>query len=91
MRLLALAGAFGLASSPASQLATPAEAGPLGPRFCAQYRGGGENCGFYTFNQCLASISGVGGFCIVAPIQTAGGRRAARGAASCASIRDAID
>ena len=41
----------------------------LGPRFCAQIRGGGENCGYYTFNQCLASISGVGGYCYVAPIQ----------------------
>jgi len=66
----ALAGAFGLAAVAAAQLATPADAGPLGPRFCAQLRGGGENCGYYTFNQCLASISGVGGYCYIAPIQT---------------------
>jgi hypothetical protein len=70
MNMRALAGAFCLAILAASQLVTPAEAGPLGPRFCAQLRGGGENCGYYTFNQCLASISGVGGYCYVAPIQT---------------------
>jgi hypothetical protein len=70
MRLLALAGAFGLALIANAQIVTQAEAGPLGPRYCAQLRGGGENCGYYTFNQCLASISGVGGYCYVAPIQT---------------------
>ena len=69
MRLLALAGAFGLALVANSQIATQAEANPFGTRFCAQYRFGGENCGFYSFNQCLAAISGVGGICIVAPIQ----------------------
>ena len=70
MRLLALAGAFGLALVATSQIATQAEAFPHGPRFCAQYRGGGENCGFYSFNQCLAALSGNGGMCIVAPMQT---------------------
>ena len=70
MRFLALAGVFGLALVASSQIATKAEAYPAGPRFCAQYRGGGENCGFYSFNQCLAAISGVGGMCIVAPMQT---------------------
>jgi hypothetical protein len=25
---------------------------------------GGENCGFTTFQQCLADVSGIGGFCI---------------------------
>jgi len=69
MRPLALAGALGLAMMATSQLATPAGAGPFGPRFCAQLRGGGENCGYYTFNQCLVSVSGVGGYCYVAPIQ----------------------
>jgi len=35
-------------------------------RWCAQYsggRGGGTNCGFVTWEQCQATISGVGGFC----------------------------
>jgi len=70
MRLLALAGALGLACLATAPSITPAEAGPYGPRFCAQYRGGGENCGFYSFNQCLAAVSGVGGGCIIAPMQT---------------------
>lgn len=70
MRLLALAGAFGLALVANSQVAvSQAEANPFGTRYCAQYRGNAENCGFYSFNQCLASISGVGGMCVVAPIQ----------------------
>ena len=45
-------------------------AGPLGPRYCLKYRHGAENCGFYSFNQCLASLSGEAGMCVVAPIQT---------------------
>jgi Protein of unknown function (DUF3551) len=32
--------------------------------WCAQYSGNGVmNCGFTTFQQCLAEVSGVGGFC----------------------------
>lgn len=70
MRILALAGALGLAVIATAPSVTPADAGPYGPRDCAQYRGGGENCGFYTFNPFLTSVSGVGGMCIVAPAQT---------------------
>ena len=37
-------------------------------RWCAQYSGGrgggGTNCGFFTWNQCMATVSGVGGFCV---------------------------
>ncbi len=36
--------------------------------WCAQYsgRGGGAmNCGFTSFAQCMATIQGAGGFCIV--------------------------
>ena len=36
-------------------------------RCCAQYggRGGGAtNCGFVTFQQCQATVSGIGGFCV---------------------------
>lgn len=35
--------------------------------WCANYdsRGfGGQNCGFSTWNQCMATVSGVGGFCV---------------------------
>jgi hypothetical protein len=70
MRLLSLAGAFGLAIVATSQIATVADARPFaGPRYCARMTNGGENCGYYTFGQCLASVSGVGGYCIVAPMQ----------------------
>ena len=35
--------------------------------WCANYGstmgGGGMNCGFTTFQQCLATVSGIGGFC----------------------------
>lgn len=34
--------------------------------WCAYYGGrggGGTNCGFTTFQQCMATISGMGGFC----------------------------
>lgn len=34
--------------------------------WCAQYGpgdDGGRNCGFTTFQQCLETISGIGGFC----------------------------
>jgi hypothetical protein len=34
--------------------------------WCAQYGrmgGGGRNCGFSTYEQCLATVSGIGGFC----------------------------
>jgi hypothetical protein len=35
--------------------------------WCAYYGGarggGGENCGFSTFSQCEADISGIGGYC----------------------------
>ncbi|HKA73817.1 MAG TPA: DUF3551 domain-containing protein [Xanthobacteraceae bacterium] len=35
--------------------------------WCAQYRGGdrggGRNCGFWTYGQCMAAVSGMGGYC----------------------------
>jgi hypothetical protein len=59
MRTIAVA-AFLLATV----LLSPVEAAP----WCASYGGGnngggGTNCGFYTFEQCLAAKSGNGGFC----------------------------
>ena len=37
--------------------------------WCAQYggggsNGGGRNCGFWTYQQCMATIRGLGGYCI---------------------------
>ena len=32
--------------------------------WCAQYgRRGGRNCGFWTYPQCMAALSGNGGYC----------------------------
>ena len=50
----------------AMALCTPAEAQNY--PWCAYYSGGeggggGTNCGFTTFEQCLATVSGIGGFC----------------------------
>jgi hypothetical protein len=43
--------------------ATPAAAAEY--PWCAQYGGrdGGRNCGFTSFQQCMATVSGIGGFC----------------------------
>ena len=42
----------------------PSEARPWYP-FCATYqnRSGITECSFYTYQQCLATVSGIGGFC----------------------------
>jgi Protein of unknown function (DUF3551) len=57
--LLGLVGA-------AAVLGTPAQAQNY--PWCAQYSGralgGAMNCGFVSFAQCMATVSGIGGFCI---------------------------
>ena len=44
---------------------TPSYADPY--PWCAEYggggRGGGRNCGFVTWEQCMATARGMGGFC----------------------------
>ena len=38
--------------------------GAQAARWCAHYGGqGGTNCGFHSYEQCQAAISGNGGFC----------------------------
>ena len=44
---------------------TPAKAKE--PAWCAVYRTGGTNCGFHTHEQCMATVSGIGGFCNRSP------------------------
>jgi tetratricopeptide (TPR) repeat protein len=46
-------------------LGAPADAKE--PGWCAAYRNGGNNCGFNTYEQCMAAVSGVGGFCNRSP------------------------
>jgi hypothetical protein len=63
MRCIAVIGIIAIACLPT--LATPAWAAIEYP-WCAQYSGedgGGRNCGFSTLEQCLATVSGIGGFC----------------------------
>jgi hypothetical protein len=44
--------------------------------WCSEYSGGGgggggggTNCGFYSFEQCLATVRGIGGFCVRNPFE----------------------
>jgi hypothetical protein len=50
--------------------AAPARAEITYP-WCAQYsgrEGGGRNCGFWTYEQCRATVFGTGGYCEVNPM-----------------------
>jgi hypothetical protein len=53
----------------AASFAGTANADPY--RWCADYgggdRGGGVNCGFVTLEQCRATVSGAGGYCVPNP------------------------
>jgi hypothetical protein len=62
MRALTMWGA----AAAISLLATPAMAQGT---WCAEAYGAGayRNCGYYSFQQCLAGASGVGGFCYPSP------------------------
>jgi hypothetical protein len=64
MRLLAIFAITAAAFSLAAQ-ATPAQAREY--PWCARYDVWTMNCGFTTFQQCLATISGVGGICTPNP------------------------
>jgi hypothetical protein len=44
-----------------SFITSPAAADPY--KWCAAYRNGSTNCGFVTFEQCRATVSGAGGDC----------------------------
>jgi hypothetical protein len=55
-----------LALVAAAVFSTPAKAQNY--PWCAQYSGralgGAMNCGFVSFEQCMATVTGIGGFCI---------------------------
>lgn len=55
----------GLAALAISALAPVAPASAVEYPWCAQYSGrnGGRNCGFVNYQQCMATVSGIGGFC----------------------------
>ncbi len=47
--------------------------------WCANYgRDGGSNCGFSTFEQCMATVSGIGGSCDPNPFYTLPPRKPTR-------------
>ena len=59
MRLLLILGVF------AAILCVEKPAYAQNDAWCAYYdfKGGATNCGFATFQQCLATVSGIGGSC----------------------------
>ena len=82
MHLLRLAAVtLAAAALPALLAVSPARAyeRPYDPYpWCARYGGamsGASNCGFLTWEQCMATVSGIGGFC--EPNQFYNPRRAA--------------
>ena len=62
MRILVL-GSFLGSLIAAGGLSLGAPAAAKEPAWCAVYRNGGNNCGFHTHEQCMAAVSGIGGFC----------------------------
>jgi hypothetical protein len=68
MRKLSIFGASALLFVTLGALGASTPASAQGA-WCAQYSGesGGTNCGFYTYGQCRAAVSGVGGFCSTSP------------------------
>jgi hypothetical protein len=59
MRHLLFAGALAMAALAQAGSTAQAREYP----WCARYGWTTYNCGFDTYNQCLATISGVGGYC----------------------------
>jgi hypothetical protein len=57
---------FGLMALAAVQLLALAASHAEGYPWCAQYGSdnGGTNCGFTTYEQCRAAVSGNAGFCV---------------------------
>jgi hypothetical protein len=69
MRIILIAAAIAGAAS----IMTTNQAEAQYAAWCSEYtRGGGTNCGFYTFEQCLMNISGIGGRCYPNPHVAAG-------------------
>lgn len=62
MRAILLSAAITAGAALLAPTASQAQTYP----WCAQYGGwgnGGRNCGFSTYAQCMANVSGIGGFC----------------------------
>ena len=68
MRVLIIGLAGFIAALAADIALDSANAAPRGPRpWCIRHGGGMMDCSYYNFEQCRASASGVGGFCMQNP------------------------
>jgi hypothetical protein len=52
-------------------LALPSENARADGAWCSYYAQGGTNCGFHSYEQCMANISGIGGSCQRNPVYQA--------------------
>jgi hypothetical protein len=48
-------------------LALPSVSARADGAWCSYYVQGGTNCGFHSYEQCMANISGIGGSCLRDP------------------------
>ena len=64
--------AFSAAIAVAATATFAKPAGTIEYPWCAQYGGrdGGRNCGFVSYEQCMETIRGMGGFCAQNPFYT---------------------
>ncbi len=69
-KVLSIAATAAIAALTLAAAARPGEAQVIYP-WCAHYQGrdlgGAWNCGFTTYAQCMATVSGIGGWCGVNP------------------------
>ncbi len=69
MKAMPTAWGFATAILVAAMFATAASARAQNYPWCAYYAmgadGGGTNCGFVTYEQCMTTLSGMGGFCVL--------------------------
>lgn len=67
MKAMLLTSGFAAAVIGAAMIGATAPARAQNYPWCAQYAmgddGGGTNCGFVSFEQCMTTLSGMGGFC----------------------------
>jgi hypothetical protein len=66
MRTAALFGLVALVLIGVGAVTRPADAAVIYP-WCAFMGRAGQNCGFSTYAQCRATVSGIGGYCGINP------------------------
>lgn len=69
MKAMLLTAGFAAAGIVAAMLGAAAPAYAQNYPWCAYYAmgddGGGTNCGFVSYEQCMTTLSGLGGFCVL--------------------------